>query len=155
MRNLAFAVLSLGVVVSAIPNPLITDPPFVAGQCSFHLTETQTCELDSSNLYADITLTDAAYNVIGDTPFTVGINAGSPYTFYSNLPNPIVVTGEHENDNIQFTYGGLSWASTTGPSPNGGAYCNVGYWDPRNGPVCGEPIGDQDALRNMDCSFPC
>ena len=85
-------------------------------------------------------------------PIGEGINNGSPYSFTSKLPNPLVVTGEHENDYIQFTYGGLSWQSKTS---NGGAYCNNGGWDPRDGPICGQRVGNQNAVNNMDCFFPC
>lgn len=33
------------------------------------------------------------------------------YSFNSKLPNSLVITGEHENDYVQFTYGTLSWHS--------------------------------------------
>ena len=148
---------------TAVPPPSSTTapppPPYATGQCSFHLTETQDCESDSKNLFAIIKLKDGPGNDIGDTtvnpskdPDGEGINDGSSYTFISKLPNPIVVTGEHEHDYIQFTYGGLSWRSKT---PNGGAYCNNGGWDPRDGPICGLAYGNQDAVNNMDCFFPC
>ena len=147
---------------SAAPAPAptsTTPPPYVTGQCSFHLTETQDCEPDSKNLFSVIKLKDGAGNDIGDTsvnpstdPIGQGINDGSSYSFTSKLPNPLVVTGEHEHDYIQFTYGGLSWQSKT---PNGGAYCNNGGWDPRDGPICGQRFGNQNAVNNMDCFFPC
>ena len=134
-------------------------PPYATGTCSFHLTETQDCESDKKNLFAIINLKDGAGNDIGDTsvdpdknPFGEGINAGSSYSFTSKLPNPLVVTGEHKHDYIQFTYGGLSWQSKT---PNGGAHCNNGGWDPRGGPVCDSRFGNQKAVNNMDCFFPC
>lgn len=148
---------------SVAPPPTSTTaappPPYVTGQCSFHLTETQDCEKDSLNLFAVINLKDGAGNDIGDTsvnpatdPIGNGINDGTPYSFTSKLPNPLVVTGEHEHDYIQFTYGGLSWQSKT---PNGGASCNNGGWDPRDGPICSLRFGNQNAKNNMDCFFPC
>ena len=166
---LSTATSTLSTTSSALPPPSsaaqapaptsTTPPPYVTGQCSFHLTETQDCEPDSKNLFSVIKLKDGAGNDIGDTsvnpstdPVGQGINDGSSYSFTSKLPNPLVVTGEHENDYIQFTYGGLSWQSKT---PNGGAYCNNGGWDPRDGPICGQRFGNQNAVNNMDCFFPC
>ena len=133
-------------------------PPYATGQCSFHLTETEfACESDDKNLYANIHMVDNAKNLIGDTdtspnPAGASINAGDSYSFQpaNKLPYPLVVTGEHKGDYIQFTYGGLSWQSK---SPNGGASCNNGGWDPRQGPSCGRFT--QNAVNNMDCSFPC
>ena len=142
------------------PSSTTTPPPaYATGQCSFHLRETQDCDTVSKNLYAIINLKDGKGNDIGDTnvdpstdPIGDGINVGASYSFTSKLPNPLVVTGEHENDYVQFTYGGLNWQSKT---PSGGAYCNVGGWDPKDGPVCGLRTGNQNAVNNMDCFFPC
>ena len=140
-------------------SPTSTPPAYVTGTCSFHLTETQDCTDDSENLFAIVNLKDGAGNDIGDTnvdpttdPIGIGINSGAPYSFDSKLPNPIVITGEHENDYVQFTYGSLSWQSKT---PNGGGSCNNGGWDPRDGPICGQRYGNQNAVNNMDCFFPC
>ena len=133
-------------------------PPsaYTTGICSFHLKETQTCEPVTKNLFAIINLKDGAGKDIGDTPVAsgsvgVGINDGAGYVFSSDLPYPLVITGEHEYDYIQFTYGNLSWQSR---KPNGGGRCNVGGWDPRDGPVCAakRPVF---AINNMDCFFPC
>lgn len=147
---------------SSTPPPSTSSPappPYVTGQCSFHLTETQDCADHSNDLFAIIHLKDGAGNDIGDTdvnprtdPIGVGINAGNSYSFSSKLPNKIVVTGEHRNDYIQFTYGDLSWQSKT---PNGGAHCNNGGWNPRGGPLCGGRFSVKTAANNMDCFFPC
>lgn len=136
-------------------------PAYVTGQCSFHLTETQDCGDDSKNLYAVIHLKDGAGNAIGDTniddpansPLGASINADDPYSFSSKLPHDLVVTGEHHDDYIQFTYGDVSWQSKT---PNGGGHCNNGGWDPKEGPVCASNFNIyQTAVNNMDCFFPC
>ena len=126
------------------------------GICSFHLKETQTCVPMTKNLFAIINLKDGAGKDIGDTPAQggsagVGINDGAGYVFSSLLPYPLVITGEHGYDYIQFTYGDLSWQSK---KPNGGGRCNVGGWEPRDGPVCSSrwPVF---AVNNMDCFFPC
>ena len=139
------------------PPPPLPPPAYATGTCSSHLTETQTCEDDSKNLYAVVKLVDANKADIGDTPvnnnnpFGLPINAADPYFFDSKLPYSIVIVGEHQHDYIQFTYGGLSWQSKT---PNGGASCINGGWDPRDGPACSR-YGDQPAVNNMDCFFPC
>ncbi|KAK4696448.1 hypothetical protein P7C71_g1466, partial [Lecanoromycetidae sp. Uapishka_2] len=134
-------------------------PPYATGTCSFHLTETQDCDSNyDNNLYASVKMYDNDKNVIGQTPtdndhpIGYAMDDGNSYGFISKLTDPLVITGEHENDYVQFTIGALSWQSK---SPNGGASCTVGGWDPRDGPVCGSWYGDQFAVNNMDCSFPC
>ena len=142
----------------ATPNP--PAPDYNPGTCSFHLTETQVCDSDSSNLFALIRLVDDKKNEIGaitanDTDsLGVPINAKDPYSFTSKLPMPIVITGEHRGDYVQFTYGGTSWRSTTKTGP---ATCSNGGWDPKGGPHCSPNPNfiDQNSVKNMDCSFPC
>lgn len=89
-----------------------------------------------------------------DHPIGYAMDDGDSYSFTSKLPNPLFITGEHENDYVHFTYGTLSWQSKT---PNGDASCTVGGWDPRGGPICGLGFGSENlnAVNNMDCSFPC
>ena len=105
--------------------------------CSFHLAETQDCDENyGNNLYGNVVFKDNNKNTIAqsviDDDHLIGyaMDDGNSYTFTSVLPNPLVITGEHENDDVQFTYGGLSWQSKT---PSGGASCSVGGWDPREG----------------------
>lgn len=57
-----------------------------------------------------------------DHPIGYGMNDGNPYSLSSRLPNPLIITGEHENDHVQSTYGSLSWQSKIS---NGGASCTV------------------------------
>ena len=77
-------------------------------------------------------------------PIGYPMDDGKSYSFDSKLPHPLVITGEHENDYVQFTYGGLSWQSKT---PNGGGSCTVGGWDPRDGPICDDLLGvNQNAV---------
>lgn len=144
------------------PPPSSTAAPpsaYATGICAFHLTETQDCDPDTKNLFAIINLKDGQGKDIGDTtvdkakdPIGDSINVGSSYSFTSKLPNPLVVTGEHQGDYIQFTYGSLGW---TNKSPNGGANCNDGGWNPKQGPNCDPLASTQNAVRNMDCFFPC
>ena len=146
---------------SPLPTPASPAPPpaYATGTCSFHLTETQDCATDASNLFAIVTLLDNNKANIGQTsvdptknPIGDPINSSDPLSFDSKLPNPLVITGEHMNDYVQFTYGTLSWTSRTTTGP---ATCSNGGWDPRDGPICGQRFGNQNAVNNMDCSFPC
>ena len=101
-------------------------------------------------------MTDGEENVLGQTvvndtyPLGMPINVGDTYAFMpSGLPTipsintPLMITGEHENDYIQFTLGSLSWTSRT---TAGVATCSNGGWDPKDGPVCGLRYGDQNAV---------
>lgn len=169
-------------VQTAAPTPVAPapPPPYATGTCSFHLTETQDCDANySNNLYGVVTMYDNDKNVIGQTatdgdhPNGYAMDDGNSYSFTSKLADALVITGEHENDYVQFTIGALNWQSK---SPNGGATCTVGGWDPRDGPVCDGLLDDsQNAVsqtpsglgktgfltnlvsqvNNMDCSFPC
>lgn len=132
------------------PSPPAPAPSYATGTCSFHLTETQDCDSNyGNNLYGVVTMYDNDKNVIGQTvkddghPIGYAMDDGNSYSFTSKLKDPLVITGEHENDYVQFTIGGLSWQSK---SPNGGASCSVGGWDPRDGPVCGLRWGNQNAV---------
>lgn len=57
-------------------------------------------------------------NIMGQTvvnpttdPLGEPINTSDPYSSVSNLTQPMVVTGEHAGDYIQFTIGSLSHES--------------------------------------------
>lgn len=78
-----------------------------------------------------------------DHPLGYAMDDGDLYSFTSKLPNPLITTGEHENDYVQFTYGTLSWPCDT---PNGGALCTVGGYDPRDGLICGLSFGNLNAV---------
>ena len=78
-----------------------------------------------------------------DHPIGYSMDDGNSYSFESKLPQPLVITGEHESDYVQFTYGSLSWQSK---AANGGGSCTVGGWDPRDGPVCGLRSGNTNAV---------
>ncbi|KAL9066984.1 MAG: hypothetical protein Q9161_007228 [Pseudevernia consocians] len=141
-------------IPSATPTPAAPPPPYATGTCSFHLTETQDCDSnEDDNLYGNVVMKDNNKAIIGSTviddshPIGYAMDVGNSYSFSSKLPNPLVITGEHENDYVQFTYGSLSWQSKT---PNGGGSCTVGGWNPRDGPVCGLRVGDQNAVRSLD-----
>ena len=132
---------------SPSPSSSPPPPPYATGTCSFHLTETQDCDSDyGNNLYGVVTMYDNDKNVIGQTakdddhPIGYAMDDGKAYSFTSKLEDPLVITGEHKSDYVQFTIGALSWQSK---SPNGGASCKVGGWDPRDGPDCNSRYGIQ------------
>ena len=121
--------------------------------CKIHVDEYEICGVESSDLFANVSMENADGDAIGETvinstyPLGMPINVGDPYSFLPRLSpaivTAIVITGEHEGDYIQFTQGELSWTSrTTTGVPN----CTNGGWDPRDGPVCGQRFGDSDAV---------
>ena len=142
-------------VASSTPPAAAPPAAYATGTCSFHVDEYQDCATNSANLFATITMLDNAKTVIGTTTVTggaVGVSINTAYSFISKLSSPMVVTGEHENDYIQFTIGTLSFTSRT---TTGSANCSNGGWDPRNGPQCGGRAGNVNAKNQVDCSFPC
>ena len=166
--DVAAAAVSSSIVAAhasqtAAPPPPPPPPPTTSqkptGTCCFHLDEWQDCNDDSKNLYANITLYDNTKKVIYQTPenyFAKGglgepINVGNKATFQGPLSQPVQVTGEHEKDYIQFTYGSLSWTSRTTSGP---ANCHNGGWNPCDGPFC--VLGENLPAENqVDCCFPC
>ena len=152
IKNAILAQLKADGLPKAPPGPTSPTPPspYVKGTCSFHLTETQDCYHNSRNdLYGVVKMYDNAKNVIGQTvqdedhPIGYPMDDGNSYSFSSNLSDPLIITGEHEHDYVQFSIGALSWQSKT---PNGGASCKVGGWDPRHGPVCDLRAGNEIAV---------
>lgn len=147
---------------SPTSSPLPPPPAYDAGTCCFHLIERENCNPVTNNLYANITLRDNSEKVIYQTPasyfFNKGlgdpINDGNGTNVKGPLPSPLSITGEHENDYVQFTYGTLSWTSK---KANGKAKCTNGGWDPRGGPGCDRNLlaADLPAENQMDCCFPC
>lgn len=153
------AVLQSGTSTPAPPTSSTAPSPpavaYAAGVCSFHVDEYQDCADDSKNLFATITMYDNAKTVIGTTSVpegSLGVSISTAYSFISKLASPMVVTGEHENDYIQFTIGALSFTSRT---KTGDATCNPGGWDPKDGPECDLRAGNVNAENQIDCSFPC
>lgn len=133
------------------PTPIsVSSTPYAIGTCSFHLTETQDCDSNyGNNLYSHVKMYDNNRAVIGETVNDnshlsgYAMDAGNSYSFTSKLPNPLVITGEHDNDYVQFSYGGLSWQSK---KSIGGGSCSVGGWDLKDGPICGSWTGNHTVV---------
>ena len=114
------------------------------------MDEYEDCDPESDDLYANITIFDNNKTVIYQTPdsstvYGDPINVGNGTTVQGPLPNPLAITGEHENDYIQFTYGSESWTSRDQSCSNGG-------WNPRDGPDCSFV---EVAENQVDCCFSC
>ena len=160
MQYSTLALLPLCAIVAAIAAPSSLDfgnSTYTPGTCSFDVDEYQNCNDNDNNLYASITLYDNDKHIIYETPgnsLGLPINAGDGATFQGPLPRPIQITGEHENDYIQFTYGSVSWTSRTTSGP---ATCSNGGWNPRGGPSCLGSLAPTSniAENQIDCSFPC
>lgn len=134
-----------------------TEAPSATSTCKIHVDEYEVCGAESSDLFADVSMTNGdrvtiAETVINSTyPWGMPINVGDSYSFDLPLSPPIVITGEHEGDYIQFTQGDLSWTSRT---TTGAAICKNGGWDPKDGPVCGLRYGDTNAVSVIYLFFP-
>ena len=109
IKNAILAQLKADGLPKAPPGPTSLTPPspYVKGTCSFHLTETQDCDRNSSNnLYGVVKMYDNAKNVIGQTvqddnhPIGYPMDDGNSYSFSSSLLDPLVITGEHEQDYV-------------------------------------------------------
>ena len=155
-----------GSTSTAPPPPPPVPPAYAPGVCSFHIDEYATCEDEAKNLYANVKMWDnggSTTNPIGETDLSTAANknygnhidVGNSYSFTSKLKTPLIITGEHANDYVQFTLGAISWKSTDkGLQVAGGvADCNQGGWDPRSRSCIGQAGVTQK--QGIDCSFPC
>lgn len=109
-----------------------------SGMCKLAIREIWTCENVGSNLYAEVKITDADGKEIYTTPQSTHgpgqpINNAHPLSLQENgMKHALVITGEHTNDYIQFSYGLTSWTSGT---TDGDAQCTLKGEDwSENGP---------------------
>lgn len=120
--------------------PSAASPAYATLICSYHLQEWNNCD-PPDDLFAIVNLVDNDSHDIGDTyqfntsgkQIGASINNDEPYSFTSKLPHFLRITGEHENDYVQFSYGSLPWTSNTTIGP---AACRTGVWSPEDGPIC-------------------
>lgn len=99
-----------------------------AGTCQLHIKEIATCEPSNSNLYAAVTITGPGGQKIYTSPSSTSspgqpINAAHSLSLQAyGLSDTLVITGEHTHDYIQFSYGAISWTSST---TDGKANCTL------------------------------
>ena len=69
--------------------------------------------------FANVSMANGDGTTIGETvinstcPWGIPINVGDNYSFDPLVLPPIVITGEHEGDYIQFIQEDVSWTSRT------------------------------------------
>ena len=124
-------------------------------QCKLSIVEVWTCEDASKNLYAQLSITGADGKSIYTTPQSTSspgqrINAGQSLSIQeTGMSNPLMVTGEHTNDYIQFSYGTASWVSGTTDGDNN---CTLKGSDwSKEGPKC----PGMAQARQFDCVYQC
>lgn len=121
------------------PEEAAKPPEFAAGICSFHLNESQSCGPDESNLFGSVVMFDNHGAIIGETarkddqPYGSPMNHGESYFFDSELGKPLIITGEHRGDYVQFEFDGRGW---TNKDESGEAKCDTGGWHAKRGPYC-------------------
>ena len=112
-----------------------------AAMCKLDVTEIWTCEPQESNLYARMTITGSDNKVLYETKSGtsapgVPINDAHPLRLKEpGMSQELVVTGEHQKDYIQFTYGTVKWVSG---QQVGDAHCTLNGpdWNPKGPPNC-------------------
>jgi hypothetical protein len=95
------------------------------------------------NLYGDISVFDAAGTWVGGTNGDkVSINAGNLLFLSSKLTDQLVVTGEHTQDYVQFTYGSSSWTSMDTDQTVKTGWCVNGGWNKKEDDIstCLDPL---------------
>ncbi|KAF2501532.1 SGNH hydrolase [Lophium mytilinum] len=134
-------------------------PPYEPGMCTVHVREYQSCGKNEDSLSAEVEIRDNSGTVVGTSEGRKAINDNAPLRLSSKLPQDLVITGEHQGDYVQFTYGSLHW--TSGDKKDGDdddAYCILGDWDPRSIiewiNLC-ETFPNALRDRQMDCWFKC
>ena len=103
-------------------------------KCHVHVNQFHTCGADTIDLLAEVDIWDAAGDKIGHQD-TERAGAESPLPVKSKLEDPLIVTGEHDGDYVQFSLGVLQFSTKDDDhkKPN---WCSTGGWDPREGPAC-------------------
>jgi hypothetical protein len=124
-------------------------------QCKLSIVEVWTCEDVTKNLYAQLRITGTDGKSIYTTPQATSspgqpISAGQSLSIQeTGMNNPLVVTGEHTNDYIQFSYGTASWTSGTTDGDNN---CTLkgSDWN-KEGPKC----PGMAQTRQFNCVYQC
>ncbi|KAI9785906.1 MAG: hypothetical protein M1839_008172 [Geoglossum umbratile] len=135
--------------------------PYASGQVHIHILEYWGCLDNDNNLSVDITMWDSASTQIGHMGRTQA-GASASAKMGSKLEDQLIVTPEWAKGGyIQFQLGGLQFNTNDNTDSSKPVYCNVGGYDPRQGPRCYIFVGDQVvfdpkavAIAQMDCFFP-
>ncbi|KAI0965230.1 hypothetical protein F4678DRAFT_467779 [Xylaria arbuscula] len=112
-----------------------------SGTCQFNITEVWTCDPAESNLYARVTLSNAAGAQIYSTPYStsnhgIPINDADPWHLKEEgMAKELVIVGEHQNDYIQFYYDSQMWTTSEGTDGTPDCLPQSGSWS-EDGPMC-------------------
>jgi len=136
--------------------------PYASGQVHIHIYEYWSCLDNANNLSAQITMWDSTNIQIGYIARTQA-GASASAKMGSKLEDQLIVTPEWANGGyIQFQLGSLQFDTNADRDSSKSVYCNVGGFDPRQGPECyvevpsGPPVYNPNAvsIAQMDCFFP-
>lgn len=105
-----------------------------AGKCHVHVNEIEKCGDDAHDLSTEVTIWDVGGNQIG---YQSNKEAGAedPLSVNSKLEAPLVVTPEHRGNYVQFTLGTENFDSRQ-KDQTALSWCSTGGWDPRGGAMC-------------------
>ena len=120
------------------------------GKCHVHVNEFQDCAGGAHNLLAEVTIWDVGGTQIGYQSVKEA-GATSPLSVNSKLEAPLIVTGEHTGDYVQFSLGTEQFDSRQ-KDQTALSWCSPGGWDPRQGPSCGR--FSQTSVCSEFFSFP-
>jgi hypothetical protein len=149
-------------VKQAAPNPPPEKQPYASGQVDIHINEYWSCLDDANNLSVEITMWDSTGTQIGYMNRTQA-GASASAKMGSKLEDQLIVTPEWAKGGyIQFQLGSLLFNTNDDRDKSKPTHCNVGGYDPREGPRCfiphppGAPTYDPKAvaIQQIDCSFP-
>ncbi|KAI1123375.1 hypothetical protein F5Y10DRAFT_251978 [Nemania abortiva] len=130
------AIISLALASFSYGSPTsVSNPEFVPGVCSIHVTQWQKNENGVGGAYQfDVRVMDAVGAIVGGTNRLTIEDFKSADVTTSGLPYTIVITvGAVDSDPVQFAYAGYQFSSSRG--------CSTG--------------GYGDGNREMDCTFNC
>lgn len=151
-----------GVKGAAPPPPPPPKQPYASGQVHIHVKEYWGCLDDANNLSVEIEMWDSTGAQIGNIKRTQA-GASASAKMGSKLEDQLIVTPEWaQGGYIQFQLGGLNFNTLNDKDQSKPVYCNVGGYDPSQGPKCvvaiprNPPIYYPDAvsIAQMDCFFP-
>ena len=106
-----------------------------ADKCRVHINEFESCGSDEHNLSTEVFIWDVGGNQIGYQSVTEA-GAVKPLSVNSKLEASLVITPEHRGDYVQFSLGTENFDSKQ-QDQSALSWCSTGGWDPRGGAICG------------------